>query len=293
MTRAARESQRGIDTSTGVLDLRESSEIQFMSIIRCIVALAAALALAACAPKPKDYLEAVSWGIEAQNKGDFKTAYANYRAAFEIADKVGNGSRAVHAADLAADAAAALGKTDDAVRLLEAALRSYGQETDAYIGRFRMPNNLAVYQALRKNNPEAKRLLEEALKPYADKGALSRGQYTPFATMSRNLARVLAADGWNADAEAWYDDLTQKIIDHTTLNRGSPYFWVGSGAALRALAALAKTGPRASEAASLEQRAAELEAAEAPFAGRIGDAQRCYTRELNAKKETVCMLELP
>lgn len=266
--------------------------MKHVSIVRCVAALAAVLVLAACAPKPKDYPEAVSWGIEAQNKGDFKTAYANYRAAFEMADKVGNGMRAVHAADLAADAAAALGKTDDAVKLLDAALRSYGQEANGYIGRFRMPNNLAVYQALRKNNAEARRLLVEALNPYLDRGALSRGRYAPFATMARNLARVLAADGWNADAETWYDDLTHKIIDHTDRS-DSPHLWVGSGAALRALAALAKTGPRANEAAALEQRAAQLEAQEAPVKGLIGDAQRCYLRELNAKKETVCMLELP
>ena len=263
-------------------------------ILRCVAALAAALALAACAPKPKDYLEALNWGMDAQNKGDLKAAYANYRAAFEIADKVGNGSRAVHAADLAADAASALGRTDDAVKLLDAALRSYRQEAGGYVGRFRMPNDLAVYKSLQKKNAEAKRLLEGGLKVYEDKGSFSPAYpFGPFGTMSRNLARVLAADGWNADAESWYDYLTVRIIDNATLNRGSAYFWMGSGAALRALAALVKTGPRAGEAAALEEKAAELEAAEAQFSGRTGTSERCYTRALKAVKQTVCMLELP
>ena len=111
--------------------------------------------------------------------------------------------------------------------------------------------------------------------------------------MSRNLARVLAAEGWNADTEAWYDYLTAKIIENATLNRSAAYFWMGSGAALRALADLVKTGPRAGEAAALEEKAAELEAAEAQFAGRTGTEGRCYTRELKAAKQTVCMLELP
>jgi tetratricopeptide (TPR) repeat protein len=264
------------------------------SIIRCVAALAAALVLASCTPKPKDYLEALNWGMDAQNKGDLKAAYANYRAAYEIADKVGNGSRAVHAADLAADAASALGKTDDAVKLLDAALRSYRKEASGYVGRFRMPNDLAVYKALQKKNAEAKRLLEEGLKPYEDKGSFSPAfPFGPFGTMSRNLARVLAAEEWNADTEVWYDYLTAKIIDNATLNHNSAYFWIGSGAALRALAVLAKTGPRAGEAVALEEKAAELEAAEAQFAGRVGTSERCYTRNLKTVKQTVCMLELP
>jgi tetratricopeptide (TPR) repeat protein len=263
-------------------------------IIRCVVALAAALALAACAPKPKDYLEALNWGMAAQNKGDLKAAYANYRAAFEMADKVGNGSRAVHAADLAADAASALGKTDDAVKLLDAALRDYRVEAGGYVGRFRMPNDLAVFKSLQKKNAEARRLLEGGLKPYEDKGGFSPGlPFGPFGVMSRNLALVLAAEGWSPDAEAWYDYLTAKIIDNATRNHSAPYFWVGSGRALRALAALARTGPRAGEAAALEDKAAELEAAEAQFSERIGTRERCYTRALKTVKQTVCMLELP
>lgn len=265
-----------------------------LSILRCVVALAAALALAACAPKPKDYLEAISWGMDAQNKGDLKAAYANYRTAFEIADKVGNGSRAVHAADLAADAASALGRTDDAVKLLDAALRGYDKEASGYVGRFRMPNDLAVFKSLQKKNAEAQRLLETGLKPYQDKGGFSPAfPFGPFGVMSRNLALVLAAEGWNTDTEAWYDYLTAKIIDNATRNHNAPYFWMGSGKALRALAALARTGPRAGEAAALEDKAAELEAAEAEFAERAGTSERCYTRALKVVKQTVCMLELP
>jgi hypothetical protein len=263
-------------------------------ILRCVAALAAALALVACAPKPKDYLQALDWGMDAQNKGDLKAAYSNYRAAFEMADKVGNGSRAVHAADLAADAASALGRTDDAVKLLDAALRDYRVEAGGYVGRFRMPNDLAVFKSLQKKNAEAKRLLEVGLKPYEDKGGFSPAfPFGPFGVMSRNLALVLAADGWNADAEAWYDYLTTKIIDNATLNHNAAYFWMGSGKALHALAALARTGPRSREAAALEEKAAELEAAEAQFSGRAGTSERCYTRTLKAVKQTVCMLELP
>jgi tetratricopeptide (TPR) repeat protein len=258
-----------------------------------LAALLAALALGACAPKPKDYLEAIGWGMEAQNKGDLKKAYENYRAAYEIADKVGNGSRAVYAADLAADAAAALGKTDDAVKLLDAALRGYGKEASGYVGRFRMPNDLAVFRAHQKKHAEAKRLLETGLKPYEDKGSFSPAfPFGPFGVMSRNLALVLAAEGWSADAEAWYDYLTAKIVNNATLNHNAPYFWVGSAKALRALAELARTGPRAREAAALEDKAAELEAAEAQFAGRTSIEGRCYTRELKGAKQTVCMLEL-
>jgi hypothetical protein len=263
-------------------------------IASAVVALAAALALAACAPKPKDYLEAIAWGTEAQAKGDLKRAYASYRTAFEMADKVGNGSRAVYAADLAADAASALGKTDDAVRLLEAALRSYDKEASTYIGRFRMPNDLAVFKAHQKKHGEARRLLETGLKPYEDKGGFSPAfPFGPFGVMSRNLALVLAAEGWSPEAESWYDYLTAKINENATRNHNAPYFWMGSGKALRALAELAKTGPRAREAAALEVRAAELEAAEAQFASRAGRSERCYTRELKTLKQTVCMLELP
>lgn len=263
-------------------------------IRRAVVALAAAAALAACTPTPKDYLEAIRWGMEAQSKGDLKRAYASYRAAFEMADGVGNGGRAVYAADLAADAASALGKPDDALKLLEAALRSYGKEAAGYVGRFRMPNDLAVLKATRRQHREAAQLLEEALKSYADKGSFSPAYpFDPFGVMARNLALVLAAEGWSTDAEAWYDSLTARIIDNATLNRSAPYFWMGSSKALRALAKLAQTGPRAREAAALEEKAAELEAAEAPFAGRTSTEGRCYTRELPAVKQTVCMLELP
>lgn len=261
----------------------------------CIAALVATLALAACTPKPKDYLEAIAWGTEAQAKGDLKRAYASYRAAFEMADKVGNGSRAVYAADLAADAASALGKTDDAVKLLEAALRSYDKEASGYVGRFRMPNDLAVFKAHQKKHAEARRLLEAGLKPYEDKGGFSPAfPFGPFGVMSRNLALVLAAEGWSPDAESWYDYLTAKIIDNAARNHNAPYFWMGSGKSLRALAALARTGPRAREADALEAKAAELEAAEGPFEGRAGGTrERCYTRELKTLKQTVCMLELP
>ena len=266
----------------------------FRSIIRYISALAAALALVSCTPKPKDYLEALDRGMEAQNKGDLKRAYANYLAAYEIADKVGNGARAVNAAWLGANTAAAIGKTDDAMKLLETALRDYRIEAPASDGRY-MRNDLAVYKARQKKYGEAAQLLKEELKRYQDKeGSFSPAfPFVPFSVMVRNLARVLAADQWTADTETWYDDLTTRIIDNATLNSKSAHLWMGSGAALRALAALAKSGPRAAEAASLEEKAAEFEADESRVPAIVGERERCHTRELKAVKQTVCMLELP
>jgi len=206
---------------------------------------------------------------------------------------VGNGSRAVFAADLAADAALALGKADQASKLLAGALRGYPTEARQYIGRFRMPNNLAVLHAQKKNYAEARRLLEETLTPWETRSMSSAYPFDAFAVLSRNLLIVFAVQGWSAEAESRYDSVKEKVQATVTSHPNSVQYRLGAGATLRALAALAGTGPRAGEAEALAALAAEEETREAEFLQTYKRAKGvCDEREVKGRTYRTCLLKL-
>jgi len=107
---------------------------------------------------PRTYDDAVRVAVQAHARGDLKTAERYYAVAFEKADTVGNGSRAVFAASTVADLALARGDLVRARTLYEHVLPTYPTDVRSMPLRFKVENNLAVIHYRQGRPAEAERL---------------------------------------------------------------------------------------------------------------------------------------
>ena len=242
---------------------------------------------------PRTYDEAMRLAAEAHAQGNLKMAERYYGIAYEKADSVGNGGRAVVAGNAVANLALARGDLAKAQALYEHLLATYPTIVRSMPLRFKTENDLAVIHYRRGRYQEAQRLLEEAAATWR------KNSYSPFNPLEvhflllRHLAKVYQAQGWSVSA----DETTQWVIkivrwQEETRSAVRP----PTGEVLLEYAALLRAADHLDEAAELETWGRAIMARYAETIAKSGRSgfQRCervshYGRQL---PET-CYLEIP
>lgn len=240
--------------------------------VRHVAPACAVLLLAACDSLfgPKTFEEAMQSARAAYEAKDLAKASRLCQRALELADKVGNGFKAISALDCIADAAFRQGEPARALPAFATVIGTYDEMLKGTNVRFRIRNNhgVALHQSGKK--AEGIKALEEALDawegtPYA---TTAYGSFPQRMLIVANLARaaVEAPDG--AVAARLSGDIADEIAEKVTANAGSVQFLIGATGALDAIATLAgKRGERA-RAGELAAMADELRAAEIDLLAR-------------------------
>jgi tetratricopeptide (TPR) repeat protein len=157
---------------------------------------------------PRTYDDAMRAAVQAHAQANLKAAERYYAIAFEKADSVGNGTRAIVAGDAVADLAVTRGDLAKAQAFYEHLIATYPGHARSMPLRFKVENNLAVVHYRQGRYREAQRLLEEASATWR------KSSYSPFYPLEvhllllRHLAKVYQAKGWDVGA----DETTQWVI---------------------------------------------------------------------------------
>jgi|WetSurMetagenome_2_1015567.scaffolds.fasta_scaffold329072_1 tetratricopeptide (TPR) repeat protein len=242
---------------------------------------------------PRTYDDAMRAAVQAHAQGNLRTAERYYATAFEKADSVGNGNRAVIAGDAVADLAVARGDLAKAHALYQHLLATYPVNVRSMPLRFKLENNLAVIQYRQERYQEAQAILEEAAATWR------KYPYSPFYPFEvhflllRHLAKVYQAQGWSVSA----DETTQWVIEivrwkeQTNSSTGPP-----TGEVLLEYAALLRAADHRDDAAEIETWGRAIMARDETTSAKYGPPQfrKCervsrYGRQL---PET-CYLEIP
>jgi tetratricopeptide (TPR) repeat protein len=242
---------------------------------------------------PRTYDDAMRAAVQAHARGDLKTAERYYATAFEKADSVGNGNRAVVAGDAVADLAVARGDLAKAQALYQHLLAIYPVNVRSMPLRFKVENNLAVIQYRQGRYPEAQAIFEEAAATWR------KYPYSPFYPFEvhflllRHLAKVYQAQGWSVSA----DETTQWVIEivrwtEQTRSAVRP----PSGEVLLEYAALLRAADHLDDAAEIETWGRAIMARYAETIAKSGPSgfQRCESvSRYGTRLPETCYLEIP
>jgi tetratricopeptide (TPR) repeat protein len=255
---------------------------------RIVVALYAVL-LAGCARGPQTFQDGMRLGAAALRDGDLERAEKMYTATFEMADEAGNESFSVFAADYAADAALARKAPERALRLYERMVARYPEAVRINIGRFRIPNNLAVLLARAGREQESIPILERALADFDGRGISPAFPFPPRAVLTRNLVRIHARHAWDGRSEAVLQSAATRLEAEVDRDPGGD-FTSGAHALFEALGDFVSRGPRPDEAAHFYARAQEAAARERSRPGFHGDLQNrlCEPRAIDGVTAEGC-----
>lgn len=267
------------------------------SIARLLFALALP-ALAGCDAVfgPKTYEEAMKAAGAAYRAKDAKKAYAACARALELADKVGNGYKAINALDCLGEAAFRLGDPARALPAYAQVIGTYEGMLKGTASRFRIRNNhgVALHQAGR--TPEALRALEEALDAWAGTpyATTAYGAFTPRMRIVANLARVAMQSPEAAVAARLTGEIGDEILEKAAGNANAVQFLIGASEALEALSALARRRGEVARAEELAATAAELGPAEAEILLQAPGLKRAYCDQFGAMDGAAegCMREI-
>lgn len=227
---------------------------------RIVMALCAVL-LAGCARGPQTVQDGMRLGAAALREGDLERAEELYTATFEMADEAGNESYSVFAADYAADAALARKAPERALRLYERVVARYPEAVRFNVGRFRIPNNLAVLLARAGREQEGIPILERTLAEFDGRGISPAFPFPPRAVLTRNLVRMHARHAWDGRSEALLQSALPRLEADVDRDPGGQ-FTVGAHALFEAFGDFVSGGPRPHEAARLYARAQDAAASE-------------------------------
>jgi len=242
---------------------------------------------------PRTYDEAMQAAVQAHARGNLKSAERYYAVAFEKADSVGNGGRAVVAGNAVANLALARGDLVKAQALYEHLLATYPTTVRSMPLRFKTENDLAVIHYRRGRYQEAQRLLEEAAATWR------KNSYSPFNPLEvhflllRHLAKVYQAQGWSVSA----DETTQWVIkivrwQEETRSAVRP----PTGEVLLEYAALLRAADHLDEAAELETWGRALMARYEETIAKHGRSgfRRCEpVSRYGTQLPETCYLEIP
>jgi tetratricopeptide (TPR) repeat protein len=249
--------------------------------------------LAACTRSPHDFKDGFTRAVAAQRAGDLEKAEDLYTATFRLVDKLGNDGQAVFLADLAADMALARSAPDRAIALYRRILERYPDTMRSYVGRFRIPNNLAVLLAREGHVGKGIAAIEPALDIYTGHGNSPAYPFAPRALLARNLIVMYSKRAWDSRSESAYQQTLSWLEPEFERNANSPEFTRGSGPLFRALGDLASKGPRPDEAARLYSLADVAAAREQQIASyRSVDRTPCEPREIEGLRAETCYASL-
>jgi len=115
---------------------------------------------------PRTYEDAIVASEKAIRESDMAKAFKLCLRAFDLADKVGNGRKAISALDCAMATSTRLGKPELAFRAYATVLGTYDNDLKTSSSRLRLRNNhaVALYSAGRKD--EGLKALDEAVDAY-------------------------------------------------------------------------------------------------------------------------------
>lgn len=181
-----------------------------------VVALAVAVVLLKRRPTPGTFKEASIAAEKAREAGNHREAERLFLVTFEKADEVGNPIATATAAVNVADLAGARGDHALVKYVYDHVFRVYPDQLHPAGGQFaRASNNLAVAEHYLGNDERARSLLETAAMIGAPQGThrptLHGGNHGVHMLILRNLARINQAIGWDARAEAAYQDLRAEV----------------------------------------------------------------------------------
>jgi len=242
---------------------------------------------------PRTYDEAMQAAVQAHARGDLKSAERYYAVAFEKADSVGNGGRAVVAGDTVANLAVARGDLTRARALYEHLLATYPTTVRSMPLRFKTENNLAVIHYRQGRYQEARAILEEAAATWRK---YSYSPFYPFEVhflLLRHLAKVYQAQGWSVSA----DETTQWVIEivrwkeQTNSPTGPP-----TGEVLLEYAVLLRAADHPDEAVDLETWGRAIMARYEETSAKYGRSgfRRCEpVSRYGTRLPDTCYLEIP
>ena len=242
---------------------------------------------------PRTYDDAMRAAVQAHARGDLKTAERYYANAFEKADSVGNGGRAVVAGDAVADLAVARGDLAKAQALYEHLLAIYPTTVRSMPLRFKAENDLAVIQYRQGRYQEAQRLLEEAAATWRKYPYSPAYPFEVHFLLLRHLAKVYQAQGWSVSA----DETTQWVIEivrwtEQTRSAVRP----PTGEVLLEYAALLRAADHPDDAAELETWGRAIMARYEETSAKYGPAQfrKCESvSRYGTRLPETCYLEIP
>lgn len=188
---------------------------------------------------PRTYEDAIVASEKAIRESDMAKAFKLCLRAFDLADKVGNGRKAISALDCAAATSTLLGKPEKALRAHETVLGKCDGDLRSFSSRLRLRNNygVALYNAGRRD--EGMKALVEALDAY-EGTPYSFSLWTSFSQRMRmltNLAHAAKQDPRGQVADRLADEFAEEI--RVKIERSVNGVNVAMGAA-EALAAIAE-----------------------------------------------------
>lgn len=265
---------------------------RIVTLFAILAGLAAGVALLT-GSGPRTYDEAMQLAADAQGRANPTTAERYYAIAYEKADSVGNGGRAVVSGNVVANLAVARGDLAKAQAVYEHLLATYPTIVRSMPLRFKTENDLAVIHYRLGQYQEAQHLLEEAAATWRKISYSPANPLEVHFLLLRHLAKVYQAQGWSVSA----DETTQWVITIVRwLEETRSAVRPPAGEVLLEYAALLRAADHLDEAAELETWGRAIMAGYAETIARSGRSgfQRCervsyYGRQL---PET-CYLEIP
>jgi tetratricopeptide (TPR) repeat protein len=242
---------------------------------------------------PRTYDDAMQLATQAHVRANLKAAERYYAIAFEKADSVGNGTRAIVAGDAVADLTVARGDLARAQALYEYLLATYPAHVHHMPLRFKTENNLAVIHYRQGRYAEAQRILEEAAATWR------QYPYSPFYPLEvhflllRHLAKVYQAKGWSVSADAttqWVTEIVRWLETSRSAVRPP------TGEVLLEYAALLRTADHPDEAAELETWGHAIIARYEETIAKYGPSgfRRCEpVSRYGVRLPDTCYLEIP
>ncbi len=257
----------------------------------------AVLALAAGCGKfggPKTYEEAMKAGKESYAAGDIKKTYEMCGRALEIADKLGNGSRAIWALECQADTAARIGKAASTLPAYAKVIGTYPKDLANTVSRFRLRNDYAMALYAAGKDDQAIAVLGEALTVYKGTGRAGGDTVWERMHLVRNLAKIYAKQGASAASAAFALEWADEIEANVARNGNAYGLRLGSGAALEALADLISVNNDPGRAAATRAVATEQKEGEAEYlAANPKAANRCHSIGTLVAQFTRCFVDHP
>lgn len=233
---------------------------------RVVVMTACMVLLVGCdwGSAPKSYDEAMKRANQAFMVGDMENSFKLCQSAFEMADKVGNGSRTIAALDCLADTSKRLGKPEKAFPAYATVIGTYDNDLKVFSSRLRLRNNygVALYNAGRRQ--EGIQTLEDALDAY---------QGTPYAStfyaafshrmrMVVNLAHATRDQPNSAIADRLAGEITEEIKAKIESSVNGVNLAMNAAEGLAAVAELIRVRGDSTQADELAALAAERQKAE-------------------------------
>lgn len=213
---------------------------------------------------PRTYEDAIAASGKAIREGDMAKAYRHCQRAFDLADKVGNGRKAISALDCAMATSTRLGKPELAFRAYATVLGTYDNDLKTSSNRLRLRNNhaVALHNAGRKD--EGLKALDEAVDAYEGTpyAASSWTRFPERMRMVTNLAHAARHDPGSEIARRLCEERVEDILAKIDTRFTPVNLAMGAAEALAAIAEVVRLRGDGARADMLAAIAAERQVLE-------------------------------